>query len=477
MTTRRQFLTIAGGVAGLAVAGGAASAALRDDRGGHPRKSDPPEVPDLLLADTDSGLVALRGTGRRLWGRTAVPTVDGKTVYAAGSTADGTTVEVVETTSGRVLSHATLDGRWVPRVTAPDGSLLALSAPDAGVAVGGSSSAPAGRERTTILVTNRERELYRLELPGNFAPDAFSIDGLRLFVLEYLPATAPDRYRVRMVELGAGTPGPLLTRNKAPVPSGAEEEMRGVGRQAALSPDGRTLYTLYTHQPDHRHTRDLLTSGRPSGAHAFVHVLNLEIGWAYCLDLPEPFGQGPAAGHGMALSANGARLYVVDAGSRRMAVANAHDLTVDQVVPVPVGEGEPLDMTVAPDDRSLYLGSGEEIYRLDLAALTVTAAWAAPAPVRGLAVSHDGARLYSGYPGGVAWRSAADGTPAGRRAVNGLTVLRRALCLRRRLRNSHRRCVRRSDRGFNLPTDAPMQRRRPCRNLPVGNPGVRLFAV
>ena len=102
---------------------------------------------------------------------------------------------------------------------------------------------------------------------------------------------------------------PLLLRDKTLVPPGAEEEMRGEGRQAVLSPDRTRLYTLYLHQADHQHTRDLLPGRHaPDGTtvHAFVHVLSLTEGWAYCLDLPAPFGEPAAGTHALTVSPDGA---------------------------------------------------------------------------------------------------------------------------------------------------------------------------
>ena len=105
-----------------------------------------------------------------------------------------------------------------------------------------------------------------MELPGNLEPEAFSAAGERLFVLDYLPPAAPDRYRVRMVNLATGKLEPLLTPAKSVVPPGAEEEMRGEGRQAVYDAGRQLLFTLYTHQPDHLHTRDLLAGARPGAA-------------------------------------------------------------------------------------------------------------------------------------------------------------------------------------------------------------------
>lgn len=62
--------------------------------------------------------------------------------------------------------------------------------------------------------------------------------------------------------------------------------------------------------------------------HAFVHVLSLDQRWAYCLDLPEPFGLGPPRSHAMALDSEARRLYVFDASTGRVVVASTDDLQI-----------------------------------------------------------------------------------------------------------------------------------------------------
>src|SRR5207247_10139039 len=68
--------------------------------------------------------------------------------------------------------------------------------------------------------------------------------------------------------------------------------------------------------------------------HAFVHVLSLSEGWAYCLDLPQPMGIGPASAHALALSPDGARLYVADRSSGKVVVADTTQLAVRAMVDV-----------------------------------------------------------------------------------------------------------------------------------------------
>jgi DNA-binding beta-propeller fold protein YncE len=249
-----------------------------------------------------------------------------------------------------------------------------------------------------------------------------------LFVIQHLPPLAPDRYRVRVCDLASGAIGPLATRLKTPVPVLAEEEMRGDGRQAVLAPNYRRLYTLYTHQPDHLHTRDLL-AGRRGGdgvpIHAFVHVLSLDEGWAFCLDLPAPFGLGSPAAHTLALAPDGRRLFVADLASGRLAVADTETLEVKRVVALEGTRGDAgAAAAVEPDGRRLYLGGGASVMALDSYALTLTARWPVGAAIRGLAPSVDGKRLYVGQEGRVIGLDTTDGHELGRLTVPGLTSLR-----------------------------------------------------
>jgi hypothetical protein len=396
MTTRRDFLIIAGGAlaagaaAGCRRAGGAVAAA----------------VPDVLVADSRAGLVLLGGTRRTGLGPAAAVRPDGGLIYAV---TDGATLVRVDPADGVPARSGALGGGWVPRAVSADGRACVLGR-------AGASARPAARARTELLVSADGRH-RTYDLPGVVEPDAFTTDGTGLFVLEWFPAGAPDRYRVRLLDLATGRTEPLLTRTKTAVPAGAEEEMRGDGRSAVLSPDGRVLYTLYTHQAGHRHTRDLLAA-RPGGVHAFVHVLHLTERWAYCLDLPHPFGEGAAEGHAVAVSPDGSRLAVADVTSGSLAYADTGSLTIEQVVPLPAAPGA----AGLAFGRQLYAGVGDTVVAMDGA--TVAARWGVPGAVRGLGVSRDGNRVHAGVTDAVVWLDAADGRLLGRVAVDGLVALR-----------------------------------------------------
>jgi YVTN family beta-propeller protein len=251
--------------------------------------------------------------------------------------------------------------------------------------------------RTSIVVADPSSAAPQrsFNLQGNYEPDAFANDNQHLFVLEYLPPEAPDRYRVRQLDLKTGNVAAVGTRDKTAVP---EEEMRGTRRMHTLSPDGNTLYTLYTHQPGHLHSRDLaagLTTAR-GDVHAFVHVLSLSEGWAYCLDLPQPFGIGPASAHALALSPDGGRLYVADRSSGKVVLADTSQLAVRAMVDV--GADTRADQTVAAaqvgPDGALFVSSASDILVLDPRSLAVLRRLPLPGIPTGLGLSADGQRLF-----------------------------------------------------------------------------------
>ncbi|GAA3960570.1 hypothetical protein [Actinoplanes auranticolor] len=400
MTTRRDLLIIAGGAALLS--------GCRDE----PRRAV--SVPDVVVVGTRQGLVVLGGPHPRGLGREAVTSADGAAAGTLGRDHAGQPALVrLDPAAGELGRPLPLAVGWLPRVITADGGSCALTRTPA-------AARPAARARTKIMVLSGTGQ-QEYDLSGVVEPDAFTQDATGLFVLEWLPAAAPDHYRVRRLDLATGSLQPLLTRDKSPVPAGAEEEMRGDGRQAVLSPDRQILYTLYTHQPGHLHTRDLL-AGRSSGVHAFVHVLHLAQGWAYCLDLPDPFGLGPAEGQALAVSADGQRLAIAHAMAGVVLYADTAALAIEGTATVPKVAAA-ASLAFAPDEQRLLVGAGTTVTALKPGG-TVQAGWTVPAPVRGLGVSSDASRIYVGGADEVLWLDAATGGVRGRAPVSGLTELR-----------------------------------------------------
>ncbi|WP_433825705.1 YncE family protein [Actinoplanes sp. CA-015351] len=420
MTTRRNFLVLAG--AGLALT------ACRS------RSSAAFSLQDVLLVETDRGLVRASSSGRQVIGHAATLSHDGRFLYSARS--DG--LDQIDPVSGAVIRSDGYGGGWQPRAISSDGRSCALTPALPG-------AIPAGRDWSPILIAAPGGP-RKFRLPGVIEPDAFTSDASGLFVLEWLPATAPDHYRVRLLDLNSGELHPLNTRDKTPVPPGAEEEMRGEGRQAVLSADGAMLFTLYTHQPGHAHTRDLL-SGRPGNAHAFVHVLHLTDGWAYCLDLPHPFGTSAPQAH--ALAADARHIAVADLGAGKIAYADPSTLTITRVLDVPPAASafsKPPSASAfsrppaasafsKPPAASAFLkltathafvGGGDTVTALDRSTDAVTASRSLPGPLRGLALTPDGLRLHAATADQVHCLKTPSGTPTGTTPIPSLQALHTA---------------------------------------------------
>jgi len=157
--------------------------------------------------------------------------------------------------------------------------------------------------------------------------------------------------------------------------------------------------------------------------HAFVHVLHLTDRWAYCLDLPHPFGEGPASGHAVAVSADGRELAVLDTTSGTVAYADTAALTITRTTTVAPAPGA-ASLAFTPDGRRVLAGSGPMVRVLDRAAGSVTGKWPVPGGLRGLAVSRDGTHVYCGGTDEVLWLDGASGQIRGRAPVPGLLTLR-----------------------------------------------------
>ena len=98
------------------------------------------------------------------------------------------------------------------------------------------------------------------------------MNGKLVFALDF----HGDHYRVQTITLATGERAVIeQLRYVYRTRRGARVTVRGV-----LNADHTVLATLYRN-PGNNHEP------------AFVHILDLVHGWAYCADLPPPFGTGP----------------------------------------------------------------------------------------------------------------------------------------------------------------------------------------
>ncbi|HWC15161.1 MAG TPA: hypothetical protein VG929_11315 [Actinomycetota bacterium] len=346
-----------------------------------------PGSSDVLFVRTAAGLSALPvagGAPRTLPG--GVASFDLGTLATTEWGDDSTTLKRLSP-RGEQLASATLEGRLRARLVSGSGELVALTASEDG----GDVYMPAPRPRTRIVVVDETGREARYALNGNFEPEAFSTDDRELFMIEYVPPLAPERYRVRRLRLRDGRVLPI-GRLKLNAPG----QMQGTGRTQVHSPGGEELYTLYTQQDDAGHAAE----DHGSEAHAFVHVLNLEDSWAHCIDLPQVFGRGSASASAITTDPYGLNVFVVDWTHGVVASLNPSKVRVRETAHLHLGDPDEQTFATATDDR-LFVGGNDEVVVIDTEDMQIVDRWNMDGEVIGLRTSRDRERVYVATPGRV----------------------------------------------------------------------------
>ncbi|MGH2545509.1 MAG: hypothetical protein ACRDHJ_01360 [Actinomycetota bacterium] len=346
----------------------------------------------VLVLGSSHGVVSVDpGSGSVLFQGSGVPSSsDWSTLFTAIPDAGGTILQSRDSATGEALSSLPVTGELAVRVATPDGSLVALMPP---LPAGASPWVPEPRSSTTITVADPSglQEPRQFRLDGNFEPDAFSADRGTLFLISYVPPTAPTGYRVAALDLSDGSVSRVKTGVK-----GVAETMSGTRLEQVASADGSMLYTLYTTRPP-----DQVVPGTESADHVgFVHTLSLEQGWAHCVPLPEELWGGDPADQAMAISADGDLLYVVDTASRVVAVMDTASLEMtarEGVELAPDREGE--TRAVIGPEGALVVSSGPDVVSLDAETLSPIGGWTFEASV--VALGTGAGEIYVAVPGAV----------------------------------------------------------------------------
>lgn len=372
---------------------------------------------DMVFLQTADGpaAVSIRSASLVFRAAGAVPRADWSKLFMTTPNGGGTLLHTVDPATGDEVAGARLHGRLAIRAVAGDGSRVALMRP---LPAGADPWAPTPRRRTTIVVADPSdatgSRTYRLD--GNLEPEAFSTDGELLFVVQYLPPTDPRLYRVAALELEDGDVYPVPGRDKSWV-----RRMPGTRLEQVLSPDGGQLYTLYSSQPgSYAGGYDQAQAGA-DGPVAFVHVLSLDEGWAFCLGLPRRLWGAPAGEQALASSPDGSRLFVVDPLRDTVAVIDAAKVRVLRTATVDFGTdvASHAAAAVSRDGDVLYVGTGEGIVALDASSLTVRHRWATDEAPTSLAPSADGSALYALFADHLAVIDPVDGAERSRFAFDG----------------------------------------------------------
>lgn len=360
---------------------------------------------DFIRLDTPQGIVGVRpaaGAGERAEvvyrAGAAVASPSGDVLFRSEAAGEGFTEVVgIDGLTGADQSRHRVEGDLEVRAVGARGNFVVLASRRPAGA--GNAYTPVPRDRSLIAVLDaRDGSVIRHDLAGNFEPEALSMDGEAVFVVEYTPPMAPDRYRVRELNVPNGVVGDVFSPDKE-----LQEEMQGNARRQVASVDGRRLYTLYTLEV--QGTRE-----------AFVHVLDLANRWAHCVDLPVSLGVAPEQALALALDPTGNRLFVLDAQAQQVAEVNTTDLTVAGISPLPASLrwSETSPLYAATRDGTLYAAAGGEVAvvgsgdaLLQLGTGTVA---------EGVTVAGDGTYVWSA---GALWRLGTGGEQLTRQTLPG----------------------------------------------------------
>ncbi len=200
-----------------------------------------------------------------------VASSDGASRYLTVTLGQRTAILAQRTKTGDVRSRTELPGRFGIPLVAYDSSAGGLSADGRTLVLIKPRSGFPRRTTTFAVFTAGPRPLRLrriLRLRGDFSYDALSRDGRSLFLINYVSATDPTKYRVRVYDLARNRldPKPIVDPREAP------DEMNGFALSRATSRDGRWAYTLY----------------QGSGGEPFIHALDTRDRKAVCIDLHDP---------------------------------------------------------------------------------------------------------------------------------------------------------------------------------------------
>jgi DNA-binding beta-propeller fold protein YncE len=168
---------------------------------------------------------------------------------------------------------------------------------------------------TSLVVVNTSftSTPVQIRLDGWFQFDAVSNDGQSLYLIEYVSDTD---YRVRLYHVLARLLDPNVVVDK----SDPRESMTGTRLMGVPSLSGQWLYSVYARQNDG----------------AFVHALNLDGSFAFCIDLPGAgYSSNPAAlDWSLALSPDGSKLYAANTSMGMVSEIDTSEPAVSRTAPI-----------------------------------------------------------------------------------------------------------------------------------------------
>lgn len=323
-----------------------------------------------------------------------VPTADWGTIYTATVKGATTQIDARFVEDASFVQSWSLDGAWAIPTIGLARTPTGLSA-DGRTLVLVDAKPAAGQTHFAILGTQSSAAPRIVSLSGRYTFDAISPDGSRLYAIEY-PDAGSD-YFVRSVNASTGSleEGSIVDKRSA------GEVMAGTALQQQVAGDG-TVLTLYQ-----------------GPEHPFVHVLQTADRTAWCIDLPDAWGnqQAAAADWGVALSTDRGTLYLANPA---LGVAGEVDLNSLQVIrtasfaptagvaPAKFGGGTagPATgaMVLSRDGGTLYVADASGVLLIPTSTLRLAARIVPGTAVVSLGMADNGTVMYAVGRDGTAYR-------------------------------------------------------------------------
>lgn len=355
-----------------------------------------PPQPGVLVTDS-SGLVSgidPETGATRLTVTNGLASPDGSTVYRIEDTPTGDRIEIVDSTTGQVAASTPVDQGLRPAVVGVAGQAAVL------VPAGETEDllyAPRPREVTDLTVVWKDgRGPKTFHLEGNFVPETFTVDGDTLYLLDFQPATNPDHYFVRQLDLDTGQVTDVYSPDGGRVE--LNPEMRGRARAQVIHPDGTFMYTLYTVG-----ATDPITDPEGETRYGFVHVISLTENWSHCIFLPLPMGEVESA-LSLTIDPNGENLWVVDGRNGLAAEVHTDSISVVRTIPlderiVRNGSGARLRTAYSETTGRLFVANRYWVFAIDPQGKDEIMIWAPPAEsntdqITDLRLSEDSRQLW-----------------------------------------------------------------------------------
>jgi hypothetical protein len=301
---------------------------------------------------------------------------DRSVFYSSSHEDDDTLVKAFETTGGGEQYTLTIDGRWDLRGVSPNGKWIALLATPSVSERADRANGGNWATKVQVIDAITGNSTHDLSLGGHFEIDTISDDGTSLFLTQYVPATDPEHYLVRLYDLSADylDPNPLKDKRNQ------DEVMTGLAWGGMATPNGVYQLTLYL-STDHQM--------------AFIHTLNLVERWPICIFLPSGAGDFDALkGYQLTLSPDGSKAFATNPTLGLVAevsLATQEVTHVESFDPVPLSDNAAT--TISSDGTSLYFAAGEKIWAYDTDSQTIASSYEVSDDVIALQVTEDGRTL------------------------------------------------------------------------------------